>query len=268
MKIALIDGDSIIYILAWQFKDRDADEQAVQEMMSAVDQFVMGIFTAVDAKQYLGALGHVTFRSFRYEIALYKPYKGTRREKDEWVVRWEECIRLRLITEWHFVTVPFMEADDIISLAAHTTTCIPIICSPDKDLWQIPGSHFDYKKGEFADVTKHQADYFFAYQMLVGDDSDNVAGLPGFGPKKAKEKLDAVDTSMDFYEKVVLNLYQKYFGDYYGNIIFEENKSVLGLLKEGHAYYNTTDWDIDPQSIFKHIKDVPNAGVTSVFTHD
>lgn len=271
-KLALIDGDSIIYILAWQFKDREADETTTLEVMGAVDQFVLGILTAVDANRYIGALGHSTFRSFRYEIALYKPYKGTRRPKDEWVIRWEECIRMRLITEWYFLTLPFMEADDIISIAAHLVTdCVPVVCSPDKDLWQIPGAHFDYKKGDFADVTKQQADYFFAYQMLIGDDSDNVAGLPGFGPKKAKEKLDVVDLSMEFYEKVVLDLYQKYFGDYYGKIIFDENKAVLGLLKEGHAHYNKMLYNVedDPElQIFDHIKDAPNSRSNLVFTHE
>jgi hypothetical protein len=240
MKVALIDGDAIIYILAWQFKDQVPHGDGYDNMLMTVDQFITGIQSATECNHYLGALGHQEVPCFRYEIAKYKPYKATRRDKDEWVLLWEPVIRQRLADVWKFITYPKLEADDIISIAAEwykTTGSNFVVCSPDKDLRQIAGRHFDYKKTEFHEISPLQAQYNFAYQMLVGDDSDNVAGLPGIGEKKATAALDEVDTTVEFYEQRVRNMYNKYFGNYYGNVIFEENKSVLGLVKTTHPQY-------------------------------
>lgn len=231
-KVALIDGDSIIYILSWQFKDQDPVGDAYDQMRGAVESFVDGILSAVNTNRFVGAIGYSQARCFRYTVANYKPYKGTRKEKDEWVVKWENVIRDRLL-ELGFITIPTLEADDIVALGT-TVFKDYIICSPDKDLNTLPGPHFDYKKTEFGEITPVQADWFFHYQMLIGDSSDNVAGLPGVGEKKAKEKL----SGEDFPEQIVRKEYNKYFGNHYGNIIFEENKSVLGLVTPGHEYYH------------------------------
>lgn len=232
MRTALIDGDSILYILAWTHKDTD-DEPLLTE---AVDQFVRSILLATNSQQYIGALGHPTVKCFRYEAAKYKPYKANRKEKDEHMVRLEPIIQARLRGHWGFISYPGLEADDIVSLAAEMYPDV-VICSPDKDLRQIPGTHYDYKKSEFAEIAPNQADYLFNYQMLVGDVTDNVAGLPGIGPKKAEEALNKTDLTVSFYEQTVREMYSKYFGNYYGNVIFEENKKVLGLLnKEGFPH--------------------------------
>lgn len=226
MRTALIDGDSILYILAWLHKDNN-DEPLLIE---AVDQFVRSILLATNSQQYIGALGHPYVKCFRYERAKYKPYKATRREKDEHMIRLEPIIQARLRNHWGFISYPSYEADDIVSLASDLYDDV-VICSPDKDLRQIPGVHYDYKKCEFAEIAPNQADYLFNYQMLVGDVTDNVAGLPGIGPKKAEEALNKTDLTVSFYEQTVREMYAKYFGNYYGNVIFEENKSVLSLLR-------------------------------------
>jgi hypothetical protein len=213
MSVALIDGDSIIYILAWTNKECE-DEDLIK---GQVDQLVLGVLHTVNKDSYVGALGNSETRCFRYNVAKYKPYKGTRAEKQEWVIKWEKVIRDRLFEEWKFISVPGLEADDIVSIAAHHYDDY-IICSPDKDLTQIPGPHFDYKKQEFSDITPEQAEYFFYYQMLVGDQTDNIAGIPGLGPKKAPLKLQGED----FLDHAVRKAYQEYFGDYYGNVIFED----------------------------------------------
>lgn len=237
MKTALIDGDSIIYIIAWKFKDHDpSDISADMEVRATVDQLVQGIFLAVDAGFYMGVLGHDTHKSFRYEAAKYKPYKGTRREKDQWVADWEPAIRDQLLQRWKFGTYPHLEADDLVALAWWSNND-HIVCSPDKDLRQLAGTHFDYKKTEFTEVSKEQADYNLAFQMLVGDTSDNVAGLPGYGEKKAREKLTQLQEHQ-FPIMIVQQEYLKYFGPHYGQIIFEENLGVLELMNPLHKHYN------------------------------
>ena len=70
-----------------------------------------------------------------------------------------------------------------------------ILASPDKDLLRsIPGKHFNYTyrlepntevlhKGWWVETTKEESEEFLKMQMVVGDSSDGIAGIPGRGPK-------------------------------------------------------------------------------------
>lgn len=263
MKTALIDGDSIIYILAWTNKDI-FEELALR---AAVDEMVKGILLSTESTKYIGALGHKEHKSFRYDLAKYKPYKATRGEKPEHVILMEPIIIDQLVNQWGFITVPHLEADDIVSIAAEAnrrSDSFPsVICSPDKDLKQISGEHFDYKKGEFATVDVNQAQYLFALQMLMGDTTDNVAGLPGIGPKKAEAALLEADNVNKFYIQVAREMYHKYFGYYYGNIIFEENLKVLGLLTPASNWYPDIQKITD--TIMSAVKQRPGLSYNTIF---
>lgn len=267
MTTALIDGDSIYYILAWQFRDRMerlltgeiSPDEANREMCGAVDQFVIGILQACGATHYLGAIGDKE-KCFRYNVAKFKPYKGGRKPPEPWLQLWKPVIEARLREEWGFISVPGLEADDIIAMAweqfkitehhdyvgndpvptykVRIETNHTIICTPDKDLRQLPGRFFDYKKLDFADVDQDQADYNFAFQMIAGDSTDGVAGIPGAGEKKAKDKLKEAKEAGQFYDQVVHSMYFKHFGDHYGRIIYNENAAVLGLVTSKHPYYD------------------------------
>jgi 5'-3' exonuclease len=85
----------------------------------------------------------------------------------------------------------------VVDLANAQTkdTCIVSI---DKDLDQIPGEHYHpgirrqqvfIREPKFYTITPEQGLYFFYYQLLIGDGSDNIKGAPGIGPKKADKIL-------------------------------------------------------------------------------
>lgn len=257
MKTALIDADSVIYIIAYQYRETEEEPYPeVEIVQGATDEFIKGILQATDAERYLGAIGHDS-KCFRYEVAKFKPYKGGRKEPDPWVAKWKKVITDRMRSEWGFTSIDGLEADDIISIAADqervASNVEVTICSPDKDLRQIPGVHYDYKKQDFAIVDDKTAYYNLWYQMIVGDSTDGIAGIPGMGPKKALEKMKEADEAGMFYEQTVKGMYLKYFGDHYGNIIFEENKVVLSLVTPKHPYWNEADSE-DVVNAFVEIK--------------
>lgn len=257
MTVALIDADSIYYILAHQFRDRLTNDDDPNQMMSqisdelrmemygAVDQFVIGILQACGAAHYLGAIGDKQ-RCFRHDIAKFKPYKGSRPESPPWFTLWKPVIEQRFREEWGFVSVPGLEADDIISAMQECHNVqrpgfLPsytIICSPDKDLRQFSGRFFDYKKLDFFDVNQDEADYNLAFQMIAGDSGDSVAGIPGAGEKKAKEKLKECKGAEMFYDQMVRSMYYKHFGNYYGNIIYLEHHALLSMVTSKHPFYD------------------------------
>ena len=58
-----------------------------------------------------------------------------------------------------------------------------IICSPDKDMKQIPGRLFDMK--ELTMIDPVEGARWHLIQTLAGDQTDGYSGVPGIGIKRA-----------------------------------------------------------------------------------
>jgi len=218
---ALIDADSIIYIVAW--KNREHDD--ISKVLEEVDQFIVDILHQTGARQYAGFLTPKHY--FRYDVATYKPYKGNRPDNPEWVKKWKPYIIQHMIDKWGFVLCRDMEADDAVAILQQSMVNTTI-CSPDKDLKQIPGNHFDYKTGVKVFVTDAEAMRSFFYQMMVGDTVDNIAGVPKMGPKGADNLLDTVPSNL--WKLSVQNQFEKYFGREEGARMFEETRLLVRML--------------------------------------
>lgn len=231
--IALIDGDSMIFILGYVHREH----HNVQEMYQSIDAFLENLFIQTGADMYYGAIAG-SHKCNRYEIYKVKPYKGERPELNDYMQFWRPVVDQYLQEKWKFEPAhKGYEADDLI-FGVHCD-CVAngieemIVCSPDKDLRTIAGIHFDYQKNEFTTVDEHQARYNFFTLMLAGDEVDNIAGIPGYGRKKTKDKLwPLLEQKADrsFYESLVKELYFRHFGPYYGDIIYHETKNTVSLM--------------------------------------
>lgn len=83
-----------------------------------------------------------------------------------------------------------LEGDDVIGLnATGKMANMYIICSLDKDLKTIPGSHYNFGTDVFFEITPEEADYWHMVQTLTGDTTDGYSGCPGIGPKTAEKIL-------------------------------------------------------------------------------
>lgn len=82
---------------------------------------------------------------------------------------------------------PRLEADDCMGILSTHKTLVPgerIIVSTDKDMQTIPGLLFNPSKDKKPRrITELEADRFFMYQTLVGDQTDGYPGCFGIGPK-------------------------------------------------------------------------------------
>ena len=115
--------------------------------------------------------------NFRKKI--YPEYKGHRNRK-------KPCGYRRVITElsnrYEVIKLPTLEADDALGIYA-TANPGNIVCSPDKDLRQIPGKLFDMK--ELTTVDPIEGAKWHLIQTLAGDQTDGYSGVPGIGIKRA-----------------------------------------------------------------------------------
>lgn len=232
--VALIDFDSIFYIIGHTYRDADsnstADKYAVKK---SVDSMLDMILTMTGATNYILAVSKTDIMDYRKSLYKYAEYKGNRGLKPEFIEKWQYTIKMHIGDKWNITTATGFEADDVIATVAkdlRERNILHVICSPDKDLLQIPGNHWNYAKADTQDmkvVTPEQANLTYWIQVLSGDSTDNVAGVPGMGPVKAALVLK--DRSPVEYKYCVEQAYIKYFGPYYGPIIMQENIYAIKL---------------------------------------
>jgi hypothetical protein len=130
-------------------------------------------------------------KNYRYDIARTKPYKGNR--DDAHRPTHEAAIKDHIKARWHTITTDGIEADDALGIAQCAAPANEtVIVSQDKDLTMIPGLHYDFVEDEAFSVTEEQAIKNFYLQLLKGDPTDNIPGLPGIGVKKAAAALEGV----------------------------------------------------------------------------
>lgn len=164
---ALLDADSIIYILGWQMKDSEDTDK----MADTIDQFIGDVLIITKSTQFAGFFS--AKKTTRHDI--YPNYKATRREIDPGIGRWKPFVIEYCQEYWGFHHLHDTEADDAVA-TLQLNMQNTVICSPDKDLKQIPGRHYDYKKGLHAYVSSEEGKYNWAMQMITGDTSDNIKG--------------------------------------------------------------------------------------------
>jgi 5'-3' exonuclease len=124
--------------------------------------------------------------SVNFRKSIDPAYKGHRNRK-------KPCGYKRVINklkeDYHVVIMPTLEADDALGIYA-TKEPGHIICSPDKDMRQIPGQLFDLTQ-EVVEITPEMGDRWHLIQAMAGDQTDGYAGIPGIGIKRAEALLEA-----------------------------------------------------------------------------
>jgi len=123
--------------------------------------------------------------SINFRKNLDPSYKGHRNRK-------KPCGYKRVINKlkenYQVVVMPGLEADDAIGIYA-TKEPGHIVCSPDKDMRQIPGDLYDLSDGVVT-ITPEEGRRWHLIQTMAGDQTDGYAGVPGIGIKRAIALFD------------------------------------------------------------------------------
>lgn len=181
MKI-IVDADSIAHFAAWA---TNKDDKTVDDCYEVIDMVYANIIEDMpdncnDIESYVGGEGN-----FRFDI--YPEYKANRKDLEK--PKYLKEAYAYLVHFWNGTVVNGIEADDMVAIRSTELGDNCIIVGIDKDLRQLAGTHYNWKKREFETITPEQAEYNFWMQMLTGDTSDNIKGVKGIGPKKAEKIL-------------------------------------------------------------------------------
>ena len=140
--------------------------------------------------------------NFRYKVGTTKPYKGNRAT----MVRPKYLNHCKdyLVKNYRAIKVHGFEADD--GIASDMIQNNAIHCGIDKDILQVPGDHYNYVKQEWQYISEEEAVIRLYRQILTGDNSDNIPGLPHVGEKTAEkiieDHLTAHEDAVQYYAEV------------------------------------------------------------------
>lgn len=227
-RTVLIDGDALCYKVTATAKKLETAER----------NFVTGIYEIMFLTGATFARVHLTpkgcYKNGRHLLRAVKPYQGNRKGKPKPPLL--EALRLSAQTlftpQENVVVLPHyqVEADDAIMCDSYLDKEY-VVWSEDKDLQIVPCKLYDIYTGIISTIddtfgyikestttggnfkVKGHGTKFFWYQMLAGDQADNVKGILKYdgalcGPRKAYEVI-AGTASESEAANVVLNAYRK-----------------------------------------------------------
>ena len=207
LHIAAIDCDFLTYracAAAEMEIDLGADTILVQSSFAEVCKILKNDFERIS--RWLEdhfSYDHVIYLFFSHHTNFRKcvdpDYKGHRNRK-------KPCGYVRAInflaTKYPTFIMDALEADDAMGIFSTASEIPVMICSPDKDMRQIPGLlwNMDYQVDGPDLITPEEGFRWFLTQTLTGDQTDGYAGVPGIGKVKADQLLDKHGVSWDTVE--------------------------------------------------------------------
>ena len=170
--------------------ERERSVEPLSHALANVKSVMATILAEVGTDDYQVYLSQG--KCFRDGIATIKEYKGNRKNAPK-PFHYQE-IRDYLVNVYHAHVCNSIEADDALALAQGDDT---VICSIDKDLLQVPGNHYNWVRDEKILITPEVGLKKLYMQVLTGDGTDNIPGIRGLGPAKARKLLADATTKKE-----------------------------------------------------------------------
>lgn len=199
--------------------------------------------------------------NFREKVAQAKKYKGNR--VNEKPFHYDNLIAY-MLGKYDVRVAIGCEADDLICIEQYSRLALldTIICTRDKDLRICPGMHFGWecgKQAQFGPVRVNEIGYltlsngavkkirgvglkFFYSQVITGDTTDNIPGLPKGGPVLAYNTLNHLETREEL-EAAVVDLYKGKFGDTW-RVELMEQANLLWMCMETDELGNPKKFEL------------------------
>lgn len=233
-----LDADGNRVRLQWsREEDRAYLQEAWVNFLRLYDKLKDELF----ATDVLAAVkGEDNFRN-----ALYPAYKLNRHSDPNSQNHVVPLLRKLAAKEDLAVEAHGFEADDLICIwatQAREAGVDYVVASIDKDLQCIPGRHWLIHKNKMITVSEEDAMRHYYTQLIVGDSTDNIRGVPGVGPVKAYRALEMCREEEEFQEAVV-GEYLNYYGDKWEEALIL-NGRMIHLLRRHDDYFRVADWPV------------------------
>jgi 5'-3' exonuclease, N-terminal resolvase-like domain len=230
-RIALFDADFIPYYVCHNKKNEEGVvvEKSFDDCKRLADEFVANILRDTKATYYVMAF--TVGKCFRYKVNPY--YKANRKYTD--VIPFLKETKEYLIEAYKgFYEKDYLEADDLVNILRNRFLKESFIVSPDKDILNLEGKHYNPRIGKWEATNKNEAEVYFWSSMITGDATDGIKGLPGKGIAFSKRLFEksTVASSTSIFRELVFDAYIEHFGEYEGIEEFYKNYKMLKILDE------------------------------------
>lgn len=209
-----------------------------------LNQMVNKILSLADTefyRVYLTGTGN-----FREEVATMHEYKGNR-DKFHKPVYYQDLIKF-LIEYHNAVIVEGIEADDALGIMQCGAREETWIATKDKDLRMIPGNHIDMNTWETFHVTPEAGIRFFYHQLLTGDPTDNIKGVPGIGEIRASRILTSISGQKELFLRVAEEYKKVDWSPLTPKEAMLENGKLLWILRNPEGYWEFPfEWPEDDE---------------------
>lgn len=223
---ALVDGDALCWRCSASCEPnkeklhREPNELAILRL----DELLYRIlFETASDKHRIFLSGSENFR-----YAIYKDYKANRRGAPR--PAWLDSCREFLVREWGAEVTDGYEADDGMAIAHGENT---LLVAYDKDFNQLPGQHYNFVTKAHYSLDSNEAAHEFWSSVLQGDRSDNIRGIAGVGPVKAKRALLGLSPA-----EMGVRVFEYYSGNEWE---FSVNVRLLSLLRSEAEYFQVLE---------------------------
>lgn len=264
----LIDADVLRYEVGFasQFKNEDGDEiiRDAEYACAFLDERIKDIEQACEAdepsilymtddiylngrvnrKRKRAGLEPVQFvPNFRFDVAKSRPYKERAGGKPFHY----KNLTAHILDHYETKIVGGIEADDALCIDGYKNSEV-VICSRDKDLRQVEGTHYSWECGMqrewgpflvegLGHIEKKKNGGLFGYgpmffyaQMITGDVVDSIPGLPRGGPVLAENILKNCNSEQQMF-RAVCQAYAKKLGEGWEDYLIEQ-AHLLYMIRE------------------------------------
>ena len=180
----ILDADSLLFLCCYE-------EPSFELRKKKFERRITEIIGKLEAQDLVCLIkGKDNFR-----VLMNVDYKGNRKDPNEA----EQVLRKRVseLADWatESIATPSHggEADDYAGIIAYQMIAEgkrPIIAHIDKDLDQLYGYHYNFNKDLVYFVEPEEGYRMLMKQCLMGDKTDNIQGLPKYGPVTVGKLLD------------------------------------------------------------------------------
>lgn len=247
----LMSGSGTIRIMPHKFYEyewtAEEDESYLQICYKIFKNMYTKIADAVYAQDVLCAVkGPLEMRKNIYEF-----YKANRHKDPSKLNKFVPLVRKLAVKEGLAIEAPEgLEPDDLLNIWALQAREIGdeyVVISSDKDLDCIPGLHLNPKTKtenvyEKYVVSEFESVRFKYQQILQGDNVDNIPGLPGIGPVKAKNMLAGCFNELEMQEAVVEAFIEHYEDAWYAQLL--SNVKMIVMQSAIYSPVTISDWPV------------------------
>lgn len=270
MTLAIIDGDVLCYQACanrWEKTRRtEGTNQIIQ--LDSDGKRVPVEWTKEEDRAYLEAswnklqkdlqklLDEIYCKDFlmavkgpnNYRNLMYPEYKLNRHADPTKQNVFVPVLRKLCVHEELAVESEGREADDLMRIWAEQAREAGddyIICSIDKDLKCIPGKHYlmHHDKKHTINVSPEEALRHYYEQMLKGDSTDNIPGVPKVGDVKATKLLAPYSTEEEFQSQVIEQYLIAYGEDDWKDYLLS-NAKMIHLQTKPNDYFSFDTWPL------------------------